>query len=87
MLPSVLSERVCSLRGNVDRYAGKYKQIWLFLLLLNVTLVSVLWTLDQSYKVLDVWFGRTVIRSSCEMEYDQAQQLLDGEEVATNLGM
>lgn len=23
MLPSVLSERVCSLRENVDRYAGK----------------------------------------------------------------
>ncbi|OAD80484.1 hypothetical protein PHYBLDRAFT_138042 [Phycomyces blakesleeanus NRRL 1555(-)] len=62
MLPSVLSERVCSLRENVDRYS-----------------VSVLWTLDKSYKVLDVWFGRTIIRSSCEMEYEQAQKMLDGE--------
>ncbi|KAI8147933.1 hypothetical protein BJV82DRAFT_311773 [Fennellomyces sp. T-0311] len=69
MLPSVLSERVCSLRGNEDRYA-----------------VSVLWTLDsKSFKVLDTWFGRTLIRSSCEMEYEQAQQLLDGKPVATNL--
>ncbi|KAG0164652.1 DIS3 mitotic control [Apophysomyces sp. BC1015] len=68
MLPSVLSERVCSLRENVDRYA-----------------VSVLWTLDKSYNVLDTWFGRTVIRSSCEMEYEQAQQLLDKKPVATGL--
>ncbi|KAG2219093.1 hypothetical protein INT45_005824 [Circinella minor] len=69
MLPSVLSEKVCSLRGDVDRYA-----------------VSVLWTLDsKTLQVLDTWFGRTLIRSSCEMEYEQAQQLLDGESVATNL--
>ncbi|RUS18764.1 hypothetical protein BC937DRAFT_88378 [Endogone sp. FLAS-F59071] len=60
MLPTVLSERVCSLRGNVDRFA-----------------VSVIWTLDQSCNILSTWFGRTVIRSACEMEYEQAQQLLD----------
>ncbi|KAI9482525.1 hypothetical protein BDB00DRAFT_857485 [Zychaea mexicana] len=69
MLPSVLSERVCSLRENVDRYA-----------------VSVLWTLDsKTFEVLDTWFGRTLIRSSCEMEYEQAQQFLNGETTATNL--
>ncbi|CDH51568.1 dis3-like exonuclease 1 [Lichtheimia corymbifera JMRC:FSU:9682] len=69
MLPSVLSERVCSLRENVDRYA-----------------VSVLWTMDsKTFEVKNTWFGRSIIRSSCEMEYDQAQQLLDGEPVATNL--
>ncbi|CAO3694537.1 unnamed protein product [Rhizopus stolonifer] len=68
MLPSVLSERVCSLRHNVDRYA-----------------VSVIWTMDKNYNVLDTWFGRTVIHSSCEMEYEQAQQLLDGKQVATGL--
>ncbi|KAI9323091.1 DIS3-like exonuclease 1-like protein [Dichotomocladium elegans] len=69
MLPSVLSERVCSLRENVDRYA-----------------VSVLWTLDKAtFQVKNTWFGRTIIRSTCEMEYEQAQQLLDGEPVATNL--
>lgn len=69
MLPSVLSERICSLRHNVDRYA-----------------VSVIWTLDKNYKVLDTWFGRSIIKSSCEMEYEQAQQLLDGKQVATGLG-
>ncbi|KAI9306837.1 hypothetical protein BJ944DRAFT_262892 [Cunninghamella echinulata] len=68
MLPSVLSERVCSLRENVDRYA-----------------VSVLWTLDASYNIIDTWFGRSIIRSSCEMEYEQAQQFLDGNITATGL--
>ncbi|KAI8334960.1 hypothetical protein BC941DRAFT_430785 [Chlamydoabsidia padenii] len=68
MLPSVLSERVCSLRHNVDRYA-----------------VSVLWTIDKDYNIKDTWFGRSVIRSSCEMEYEQAQQLLDGKAIATGL--
>ncbi|CAO3630679.1 unnamed protein product [Cunninghamella blakesleeana] len=68
MLPSVLSERVCSLRENVDRYA-----------------VSVLWTLDASYNIIDTWFGRSIIRSSCEMEYEQAQQFLNGNSIATGL--
>ncbi|CAO3635100.1 unnamed protein product [Cunninghamella echinulata] len=68
MLPSVLSERVCSLRENVDRYA-----------------VTVLWTLDESYNIIDTWFGRSIIRSSCEMEYEQAQQYLDGNITATGL--
>lgn len=70
MLPSVLSERVCSLRHHVDRYS-----------------VSVIWTMDKDYKVINIWFGRTIINSSCEMEYEQAQQLLDGKAVATGLGL
>ncbi|KAJ2857036.1 hypothetical protein GGI22_003626, partial [Coemansia erecta] len=61
MIPEVLSERICSLRGNEDRFA-----------------VSVIWTLDKGYNVESVWFGRTVIRSACEMHYEQAQDLLDG---------
>ncbi|RCH78425.1 DIS3 mitotic control, partial [Rhizopus stolonifer] len=68
MLPSVLSERVCSLRHKVDRYA-----------------VSVIWTMDKNHNVIDTWFGRTIIKSSCEMEYEQAQQLLDGKQTATGL--
>jgi DIS3-like exonuclease 1 len=40
----------------------------------------------KTCKVLDTWFGRSIIRSSCEMEYEQAQQLLDGKQVATGLG-
>ncbi|PIA16743.1 RNB-domain-containing protein [Coemansia reversa NRRL 1564] len=62
MIPEVLSERVCSLRGGRDRYA-----------------VSVVWKLDKEYCVKDVWFGRSVIRSACEMSYEQAQALLDGQ--------
>lgn len=68
MLPSVLSERVCSLRHHVDRYA-----------------VSVIWTLDKNYKVVDTWFGRSVIRSACEMEYEQAQELLNGADTVPGL--
>ncbi|KAK4515838.1 uncharacterized protein ATC70_010796 [Mucor velutinosus] len=68
MLPSVLSERICSLRHKVDRYA-----------------VSVIWTMSKDYKVIDTWFGRSIINSSCEMEYEQAQQLLDGKSVTTGL--
>ncbi|KAL1922444.1 uncharacterized protein VTP21DRAFT_9983 [Calcarisporiella thermophila] len=64
MLPSVLSERVCSLRGNRDRYA-----------------VSVIWNMDQEGRILETWFGRTVIRSAREMEYREAQLLLDDKDV------
>lgn len=54
--------------------------------LTEMLLVSVLWTMDsKTFEVKNTWFGRSIIRSSCEMEYDQAQQLLDGEPVATNL--
>ncbi|KAJ2121337.1 hypothetical protein IW147_004365 [Coemansia sp. RSA 720] len=60
MIPEVLSERVCSLRGGSDRLA-----------------VSVIWDMDKEYNVEHTWFGRTVIRSACEMCYEQAQELLD----------
>ncbi|KAJ2168726.1 hypothetical protein IW139_000438 [Coemansia sp. RSA 353] len=62
MIPEVLSERVCSLRGGSDRLA-----------------VSVIWDMDHEYNVERTWFGRTVIRSACEMCYEQAQELLDGQ--------
>ncbi|KAJ2612299.1 hypothetical protein EV177_003065 [Coemansia sp. RSA 1804] len=63
MIPEILSERICSLRGGQDRFA-----------------VSVMWTLDpeNEYSAESVWFGRTLIRSACEMYYEQAQDLLDG---------
>lgn len=47
--------------------------------------VSVIWTLDKNYKVLDTWFGRSVIRSACEMEYEQAQELFNGAESVKGL--
>ncbi|KAJ1819562.1 hypothetical protein LPJ60_003693 [Coemansia sp. RSA 2675] len=61
MIPEILSEQICSLRGLTDRYA-----------------VSVIWDLDREYNATGVWFGRTLIRSACEMYYEQAQALLDG---------
>ncbi|BDA44024.1 DIS3-like exonuclease 1 [Coccomyxa sp. Obi] len=61
MLPSLLSEHLCSLRARTDRLA-----------------VSVLWTLSPDLEVRDVWFGRTIIRSRYQLEYQQAQDIMDG---------
>ncbi|KAF9362619.1 DIS3 mitotic control [Mortierella sp. NVP85] len=47
--------------------------------------MSVIWTLDSEANVINTWFGRTVIRSACEMEYEQAQQILDGMNVIPGL--
>lgn len=47
MLPALLSEQLCSLRQGVERLA-----------------VSVIWTLREgSWDVVDVWMGRTIIKS------------------------
>ncbi|CAL8362129.1 unnamed protein product [Gadus morhua 'NCC'] len=63
MLPAVLSADLCSLLGGVDRYA-----------------MSVLWELDaRTLVVHKVWYGRTLIRSSYQLYYEQAQALLNGE--------
>ncbi|XP_062845644.1 DIS3-like exonuclease 1 [Trichomycterus rosablanca] len=65
MLPSVLSADLCSLLEGVDRYA-----------------VSVIWELDiESLNVCNVWYGRTVIRSSYQLHYELAQSLLNREKV------
>ncbi|XP_022099659.1 DIS3-like exonuclease 1 isoform X2 [Acanthaster planci] len=69
MLPSILSADLCSLIGGVDRYA-----------------VSVMWQLDpQTYEVRQVWYGRTVIRSSHKMFYEAAQALHDGKDVRQDI--
>lgn len=36
--------------------------------------VSVLWRMDAHYQVKDVWFGRTVIRSSYKLAYEVRPQ-------------
>lgn len=42
--------------------------------------VSVMWQLDvHTLAVRDVWFGRTIIRSSYQLHYELAQELLNGE--------
>ena len=41
--------------------------------------VSVLWELDaRSLDVVDVWFGRTVIKSKYKLYYELAQEIADG---------
>nr|XP_020441270.1 DIS3-like exonuclease 1 [Monopterus albus] len=63
MLPAVLSADLCSLLGGVDRFA-----------------MSVMWELDaHTLAVNNVWYGRTLIRSSYQLHYELAQALLNGE--------
>ncbi len=40
---------------------------------------SAIFTLDNNGKVLDEWFGRTVIMSDCRMTYEEAQMIIEGE--------
>eukprot|EP01132_Coremiostelium_polycephalum_P001303 gene1303-1645_t len=62
MLPAVLSEDVCSLRGGFDRCAMSV--IWKFD--------------SKTNEIIDVWFGRTVIHSCAELHYQLAQDIIDG---------
>merc|ERR1719319_2097259 len=64
MLPEVLSANLCSLLGGVERYS-----------------VSVIWELHpKTFCVKDVWYGRTVVRSSYKLCYEHAQDILDGKD-------
>lgn len=61
MLPEVLSNGLCSLMPNVDRFA-----------------FAVVFDIDkQSGKVLDTWFGKTLINSDKRFSYEEAQEVLD----------
>ena len=62
MLPAVLSGDVCSLLGQVDRYAVSV--LWELD--------------PKSHEVISVWYGRTVIRSSFKLFYEAAQDVIDG---------
>ncbi|XP_062998598.1 DIS3-like exonuclease 1 [Elgaria multicarinata webbii] len=63
MLPAVLSANLCSLLGNVDRYA--------------VSIMWELD--KNSYEIKKVWYNRTILRSSYQLFYEAAQALLDGD--------
>ncbi|GAM29330.1 hypothetical protein SAMD00019534_125060 [Acytostelium subglobosum LB1] len=65
MLPAVLSEDVCSLRGGFPRCAMSV--IWTFDL--------------STMTITDTWFGRTIIHSCAEMHYQLAQDIIDGKVV------
>ncbi len=38
---------------------------------------SAIFTFDQNYKIIDEWFGRTIIHSNKRLTYEDAQKLLD----------
>ncbi|KJE93202.1 DIS3-like exonuclease 1 [Capsaspora owczarzaki ATCC 30864] len=37
--------------------------------------MSVIWILDENYDMLDVWYGRTLLRSSFQLYYELAQDI------------
>lgn len=89
MLPAVLSADLCSLLGGVDRSVDgsvlpphvceqtEHEFVCVFALRYAM---SVLWELDaHTLEVAQVWYGRTLIRSSYQLHYELAQALLNGE--------
>src|SRR3990167_1647555 len=61
MLPEVLSNGLCSLMPNVDRFA-----------------FSAVFDIEKSTgKILDRWFGKTIINSNKRFSYEEAQSILD----------
>lgn len=64
MLPKLLSEELCSLNPGKDRLA-----------------FSVFVTVDQNGQIVQpnaTWFGKTVIHSCAKLDYELAQQIIDG---------
>jgi ribonuclease R len=62
MLPEVLSNGLCSLMPNVDRFA--------FSAVFDIE--------KNSGKVLSSWFGKTIINSNKRFSYEEAQEVLNG---------
>ncbi|MEK7642623.1 MAG: ribonuclease R [Patescibacteria group bacterium] len=61
MLPEVLSNDLCSLKPNVDRLA-----------------FGAVFDIDKSTgKILDKWFGKTIINSNKRFSYEEAQETLE----------
>ncbi len=64
MLPPLLCEQLCSLNPGVDRLA-----------------FSVIWKMKSDGTMVKgdrPWYGRTVIRTCCKLDYGTAQHMLDG---------
>eukprot|EP00939_MAST-03C_sp_MAST-3C-sp1_P004063 g4063.t1 len=64
MLPPLLCEKLCSLNPSVDRLA-----------------FSCIWRMHADgtmVKGFRPWYGRTVIRSCCKLDYGTAQKMIDG---------
>jgi len=70
MLPSTISEDAASLLCGKPRFA-----------------VSVVWKISRkTFEVNDVWFGRSVIQSRYQLEYMQAQSILNGSDSPSECG-
>ena len=73
MIPGLLSENLCSLMGNVERFA--------------FSVVATLD--KKTAETKDIWFGRTIIRNRDAMSYQKAQSIVDDQndhsEMAHNL--
>jgi|EP00505_MAST-04D_sp_SCG-Rhode-Island_P002504 DIS3-like exonuclease 2 len=63
MLPRLLSENLCSLNPNEERLA-----------------YSCIWVMSGNGEMVDTepWYGRTIIRSCCKLDYGLAQNMIDG---------
>lgn len=61
MLPEILSNDLCSLNPNEDKYT-----------------FSAVFTVTEDGKVLNEWFGRTIIHSDKRFTYEEAQEVIDG---------
>jgi len=71
MLPRILCEKLCSLQPQVDRLA-----------------FSVVWQMHVDGTLVDgvePWFGKSIIRSCCKLDYGSAQKMLDGTITSDNV--
>jgi len=67
MLPEELSNNICSLMPDVERLA--FSAIFTF----NKDIFKK----DEEPKIIDQWFGETVIKSNKRFSYEDAQEILD----------
>ncbi|ORZ21103.1 hypothetical protein BCR42DRAFT_321271 [Absidia repens] len=44
---------------------------------------SVIWKMDSAGNILDTWFGRTIIKSCAKLAYDDAQSVIDKNDLPT----
>lgn len=45
--------------------------LYMYLFLFNIRYaMSVIWELDKNFEVVDVWYGKTIIRSSYKLFYE-----------------
>jgi exosome complex exonuclease DIS3/RRP44 len=65
MLPQLLTENLCSIVGNEDRYA--FSVLWVF-------------EGGDQMKLKSEWFGKTIIRSRAALYYGDAQNMIDNAE-------